>query len=160
MTSGDDSLSSQGDIELNNCTYDVNLENNVPAPVGAPNELSPPNSGTLHNVMYPVQIVSYLVFYVFSLISNMFNHQILPHGDHNNSYVPGISEEEQKTVYETVPSIQRELKKDMNAVSTDQKIVNDQIEDLKERIRKIEERRHKRALYLQKCRETKSSGVS
>ena len=79
----------------------------------------------------------------------MSNHQILPHGDHNHRYV-----------YETVPSIQKELEKDMSAVLTDQKIVSDQIEDLKERIRKIEERRHKRALYLQKCRETKSSGVS
>jgi len=61
-----------------------------------------------------------------------------------SNYYAGMGEVEQRIVNEEVPNMQRQIKKDLDVVSTGQKVMSNQIDDLKEKVRKMTERQEQR----------------
>jgi len=76
-----------------------------------------------------------------------------------NNYYAGMGEEEQTIVNEEVPNMQRRIKKDINTVATEQKVMSDQIDDLKETVRKMTERQEKRLRARDLLKGQSSGGV-
>jgi len=143
-----DSMNSDSKNESNNDGAD-----DIASPSTVRNELSSSTFGALMNNRIGSRAITWvtipflIVLHFLSLMLEFFTQRrLLSPGYYTQN--TGIGKEEQEIVNEGVPNIQRRLRKDLNKTSAEQKVVSDQINDLKERVAKIERGRELRALRM------------
>jgi len=148
-------------MESHHCSQRTNPKNKKSNPgkdgsdgnIATPDKSPQSNSVTLQSLIEGsrVTLITNPVLMVLDYIAmceKMDNHRRVAVQDYyKNASFAGVGQEEQKTLDEEVPNIQKQLQKDLGMVSTDQKVVSRQINDVKEKLKKIQRSRKERVLY-------------